>query len=239
MENEKVEAAKEIAKATGKVADLAEKTGAFLKEIIGSASIELGGIALDWASYWRYKNLLTLRDRVQRIHELRKLNGKPIPISPRYAVPLVQAASLEDDDDLGMMWSGLVANATDPNKRFVPKKIFIDVLRSLEPLDLKILQFLSRQGWLQFRDTPQGGFSVAKLTKELVSGSDEIKLSLQNLHRLGCIVDEYEGKIDQMMTTSIGRTIADPKVSFRPSPLAFALIRACETDPVDTQQSSP
>jgi hypothetical protein len=142
-------------------------------------------------------------------------------------------------DDLGMMWAGLVANSTDPNKRFVPKKIFIDVLRSLEPLDLKILQFLSRQGWLQFRDTPQGGFSVAKLAKELVSEPDEVKLSLQNLHRLSCIVDEYEGKIDQMMTTSIGRTIVAPKVSFRPSPLASALLRVCEIDPAGSQQSSP
>jgi len=217
----------QIAATTQEVASLAKKVGGFLNKVVGDAAMELGGAAHDWSRLIRYKNLLRINDKIEEIHRSRKLEGKSIPIPPRYAIPLLQAASAEDDGTIQGMWAGLIANASDPNGRLEPKKIFIDILSSAEPLDIQILDYMSRQNWLMFRDVPNGGISVEKLTQELKSSEKEIWLSLQNLHRLGCIIDEFESLPRQYGTTSFGQRITDPETSFRPSPLGHELLEAC------------
>lgn len=236
MENETAKAAQEIAKATGKAIDLAEKAGGFIGKIVGDAVVEVGGAIHDWAKFFRYKNLLRLQDKVEDIHSARKLQGKIIPIPPRFAVPLLQAASQEDDNSIQDMWAGLIANATDPEKHLEPKKIFIEILSSLEPLDANILQYLAGQGWLMHRNIPSGGITVNKLCATLNANEKDVQLSLQNLHRLGCIIDEYEATWDQIDTTSFGQRVTDPKTTFRPSPLGLDLLTACDAStPTNTK----
>lgn len=230
MDEESAKAAQEVAKATGKAIDLSEKVGSFLKKVVGDAVVELGGAVHDWARFFRYKNLLGLQDKVEEIHRQRRLQGKSIPIPPRFAIPLLQAASQEDDNSIQDMWAGLIANATDPGKRLEPKKIFINTLSLLEPLDAQILRHLSAQGWVMYRNVPDGGISVAKIVQALGSSENDVRLSLQNLHRLGCIIDEFEATWGQIDTTSFGQRITDRKTTFRPSPLGFTLLKACDQE---------
>ncbi|MEX2163257.1 MAG: Abi-alpha family protein [Sulfuricaulis sp.] len=228
MDKDTAKAAQEIAKAGGKALEVAEKVGAFLNKVVGDAVVELGGAVHDWARLFRYKNLLRLQDKVEEIHRERKLQGKSIPVAPRFAIPLLQAASQEDDESIQDMWAGLIANSTDPGRRLQPKKIFTEILSSIEPIDAQILKYLSSQGWLMHRNVPNGGITLAKIQSALGNSEDDIRLSLQNLHRLGCIIDEYEATWDQIDTTSFGQRITDPKTTFRPSPLGFSLLKACD-----------
>lgn len=228
MDDESAKAAQEIAKTTGKAIDAAQKVGGFLNKVIGDAAVELGGALHDWARVFRYKNLLRLQDKVEDIHAARKLQGRIIPIAPRFAIPLLQAASGEDEESLQDMWAGLIANATDPDQRITLRKIFTEILSSLEPLDAEILRYLAGQGWLVHRDVPGGGITLAKLVSALRVEEKSIQISLQNLHRLGCVIDEYEATWDQIDTTSFGQRVTDPKATFRPSPLGFSLLEACD-----------
>ena len=228
MDEEAAKAVKEIAKTSAKALAVAEKLGCFFNKVLGDAASEIGGAVHDWVVLFRYKNLLRLQDKVEAIHQERQLQGKSIPIPPRFAIPLLQQASQEDDESVQDMWAGLIANAMDPNRQFEPKKIFTEILSSFEPIDAKILRHLLNQGWPMHRDVPDGGITMIKIQSALGDREDDIRLSLQNLHRLGCLINEYEPTWDQVGTTSFGQRIVDPKTTFRPSPLGFALLKACE-----------
>ena len=123
------------------IREAAEKIGNFLNKLLGETVIELGGIPHDWAKYYRYRNLLSIQDKIEAIHKKRKAEGKTLPIPPRYAIPLIQNASQENDESLQEMWAELISNFIDPQKHFNPEKIYIEILSSLEPLDAKVLHF--------------------------------------------------------------------------------------------------
>ena len=97
-------------------------------------------------------------------------------------------------------------------------------------LDARLLQHLASQGWLMFQNVPGGGITVSKLEEELGVPKADVQLSLQNLHRLGCVVDEYQPTWDELGSSSIGIRVLNDKATFRPSPLGFSLLAACNID---------
>jgi len=223
---EEAEAAKEIAITTGKAIDAGVKLGGFFRLVLGDAAIELGGAVKDWATYFRYKNLLNIQDKVFKLHKKRNIEGNTIPIPPRYAIPLIQNASQEDNDDIQTLWAGLVANSTDPDKKLNVKKIYIEILSSLEPIDVQIILYFSKQGWHLFPEVPGGGITIEKLSSGLNLSEDDIVISLQNLHRLGCLVADFEPTWNDIGKSSFGTLVKNKKTSFRPSPLGFSLLEA-------------
>ena len=231
--DETVKATGEIAKMTGKAVDLLKEVNAFLFKILGPPAEEIGFMLQDHAKYFRYKNLIRLRDKVEAIHYQRKIEGKTIAIPPRYALPLIESASTENNESLQDMWAGLIANSMDPEKQLNPKRIYIQILSSLEPLDAKVLQFFTFQGWKLFREVPGGGVTVTKLVQEIGLNDEEISLSLQNLARLGCMIDEHVPEFDTYGSSSFGKRVTEPGVTFRPSPLGFDLIKACQVVELD------
>ena len=138
---EEAKAVQEVAKTTRKGFEIAEKLGSLLKTIFGEGFSHIGDSFSDWAKYFRYKNLIKLQDRIKSLHVKRGIEGKTIPIPPRYALPLLDSASLEDDENIQDKWAGLIANATDPDKRFQFQKIFIRILSNLEPLGSNFTAF--------------------------------------------------------------------------------------------------
>lgn len=228
MEEETAKATQEVAKTAAKAIEATEKLGGFLTKVVGGTLVELGGTLQDWAKYFRYKNLLNIQDRFEEIHASRQLDGKATPIPPRYAIPLIQRASEEDDEIIQELWAALIANATDPNKHLDLKKVLLDVVASLEPLDVRILRHLNSQGWLMHRNVPGGGITVAALVQQFGVSEEYVRLSLQNLNRLGLLGDEFESTYNDIDTTSFGLRVTHPKTTFRPSPLGFALLKACE-----------
>src|SRR5579863_5626056 len=56
--------------------------------------------------------------------------------------PLVEAASLEEDDDLQNIWANLLANATDPRELITVRSMFPAILRDLRHRDVKFLDAL-------------------------------------------------------------------------------------------------
>ena len=124
----------------------ADRLSHFLHTVIGAGAEHLGGAFSDWASVFRHKNALRLMDKVEAIHRERELAGKTVPVSPRLGIPLLQQASLEDDETLGDMWAGLTANATDPSRHVEARRSFITLLSALEPLDALLLLEIEAYG---------------------------------------------------------------------------------------------
>jgi hypothetical protein len=139
MTDEQAKATQEVARTTGKLTEAVEKVGGFISKVIGGASTQFGGILEDWAKYYRYKNLWVIADKVEAIQARRKLDGQTIPIPPRAAIPMLESASLEDNDVLQEIWARLIANSTDPNFNEPPHPGYIEIIRQMSPDEAIIL----------------------------------------------------------------------------------------------------
>lgn len=225
---EEAKAVQEVAKTARKGLEVTEKFGNFLGKVMGQGFAHLGAAFSDWAQAYRYENLLKLMDKIDSIHKERKIEGKAIPMLPKHAIPILEQASLEDNDDVRLLWAGLIANATDPNKRFEIRKLYIEIISSLDPIDVYILNYLSDESL----DEKYGMLTGENLNAELISENikknmEDIKISLSNLFRHGLIIDSWEQTLDSLDRGYSGFRVNNPKSNFRLSHLGRKLIDGC------------
>jgi hypothetical protein len=129
----------EIAKTGGQFVELTTKVAGFVLKVMGPASIEFGGIFEDLTRFYRYKRLLTISDKVESLLARRKIEGKTTPISPRVAIPMLDAASLEDDETLQDVWAKLIANSMDPHFEAAIHPGYIEIVKQMSPDEAIIL----------------------------------------------------------------------------------------------------
>ncbi len=137
---EELKTVQEVAKATGKVADVAAKVGGFISKVIGGPCTQGGGILEDWVRYYRYKSLLIISDKVAVLHRRRKIEGKTISVPLRVAIPLLEAASLEEDSILQDIWARLIANSMDPEFEQSIHPSYIEIVKQMCPDEAIILE---------------------------------------------------------------------------------------------------
>jgi hypothetical protein len=231
MLDEEAKAVQEVSKLAGKTVDLVRAVGGFLDEVFGGSFREFGGAVADWARYFRHVNLLTILDKVQTIHQSRAVSGKLNPIAEAFSLPLLDGASLEADASVQILWAGLIANASDPSRRFKIRKIFIEILRGLEPLDAKVLELLSDpkldDGYtVLVSETLNSDVIAMRINADI----DEVKISLQTLARYGCVIDSWENTLEMLDRGYSGFRVNNPKSNFRLSHLGHQIVAAtrCE-----------
>jgi hypothetical protein len=98
--SEEAKAAQEIAKTTSAAIGAVEKMGKFIANFAGVPIATAIGIADDKLRYMRWENQLDLMERVHRKLAERGVSRPTRALPLQFAVPLVEAASLEDDDYL-------------------------------------------------------------------------------------------------------------------------------------------
>lgn len=198
-ENALTEAAKAAQQAIPIIERWGERLGTFFYRVVGKGAENLGGAFSDWAAVYRHQNALKLADKVEEIHRKRKIVGKTIPIPPRLSIPLLEKATLENDETLIDMWAGLIANAMDSTSSVQARRTFIELLNSLEPVDALVLQeierYLIRHPNRKFIDiAPDNDLATqwpnpGRLASALNIDLSEIILSLENIERLGLAFD--------------------------------------------------
>lgn len=189
-------ATQEVAKTTGKAIEASEKFGGFMAKYF-SGTLEQGiGIFEDKLKYMRWERQLRLMDKVNEVLKNRGIQEpfKPIPL--KLAIPLFEAASLEDDDYLQNLWSNLLVNASDSQSTFELQRSYIEILGQLTPLEAKILEKLYSLSYEEAlhkgiitADLPDGVEIVNEKEKDrkYIEPSSEVTLALANLARLGCL----------------------------------------------------
>jgi len=225
---EEAKAVHEVAKTTGKALDIVQQGGEFVGDMFGESFRQFGGSVADWARYFRYKNFLRIADKVIEIHKARHLDGKLIPIPPQFALPLLEGASLENEESLQELWAGLIANASDHNHRLNLKKVYIEILRGLEPLDAGVLNLLSGPDIKeQYGESSGAHLNTEEVARLLGADVEEVKISLQTLARYSCIIDSWSGvtweEIDKGYS---GFRVNNPKSNFKLSHLGRQLVLA-------------
>jgi len=115
----------------------------FVVSFLGQPNKTIGTILGEWASE-QWKNLKKITDEADLI--LLKLGGTPEPIPLNIVRPALEAASLQDDEDIQHTWANLLANAADPRQRHRVEPSFVQILRELSPREVKFLDSLYKQG---------------------------------------------------------------------------------------------
>ena len=190
-------ATKEVAKASGKAIDLAADIGGFLHKVIGEPmEIAAGTYFTDPLRQYRIRRLHRL---VRKTNEI--LDGQDVAetrkVPPKTLVPLIDNASLEDDDLLHDMWAGLLATAMRPKAEQITKR-FVEALSNMDAREAHLLIEVNRRGGMRhaFMERRLGsestefliiGFTLPFLHTETGLNSEYIAGALNNLLRLGLL----------------------------------------------------
>lgn len=106
-----------------------------IARIAGPAADELGETFKDRVKVFRLKQQVKLFEKVKKI--LEDADIEPGPVAPKFLLPAVDAASLEDDEVLQDRWAALLANASIGST--IPPGA-IEVLKQLSRDDATLLR---------------------------------------------------------------------------------------------------
>jgi len=196
---ESAKATQEVAKTTKKGLEVAEKVGGFIAEHVGG-TIEQGmGIFEDKLKYYRATNQLEYIAKFNaRVQELGITSLRPITL--KTAIPLLEAASLEDDEYLQNMWVNLLINSSIEQDNFHLQRSHINILEQLTSLEAKSLNAIYAVGELPPERntvlTAELPYKVEVVKERDINNSDlkpkepseEIMIALANLARLRLIM---------------------------------------------------
>jgi hypothetical protein len=159
-----------------------------LDKLLGPAATEVGLSLSDSVKVWRLKRQVRLLQEVKRLLEHTDKDIKPI--ATRLFFPILEAASIEDDDEMQTRWASLLANEATDAGSLHPS--YIDILRQLSPSDAQLLDKLC--GWCDRNKTQRLTRGSSLFDQEIHGIFESHGDSLENLIRLGLIQSEYEVK---------------------------------------------
>ncbi|WEY37765.1 Abi-alpha family protein [Paraburkholderia sp. SUR17] len=210
----------EVAKTAGKVVDAARDMGGFIAKYTHGTLEQAMGIVHDKIAYARWERQYRLMDRASAFLSARGVKHPPTGIPLKLAVPLLQAATLEDDDYVQDMWAQLLVNSSiEPNPQ---NRAFISMLENMTPLDALVLNELARAEGTPYTpmltyELPERAHPVLDLksVEPLTDPSEDVAFSLSNLARISAITPAA--------TWDGGITVAQVKLTM----LGRQLVRAC------------
>lgn len=138
--DEKAKAIQEVAKTTGKAISAAEKAGGFFSRIFGDGVEAKVGVWSDNAVAKRQINAIDLAVNVQaKLDEVGITEIRALPM--KVGFPLIEHASLEEEDDLKEMFANLLLSALNPESESIEKK-YVSVLSDMSSKEAILLKFL-------------------------------------------------------------------------------------------------
>jgi hypothetical protein len=153
-----------------------------LAKVIGPSAEELGEIGRDYIKGWRAKNSSTVLIEADKL--LAEVGREPQTVPLKTLLPLLDAASLEDDAALAAHWAALLANAADPAQRVVVQPAFTEVLRQLTSIDAQVVSAIYEAAEGASGTEQQHMVATEGLMSRTGLLEQEMRLSIDNLLRL-------------------------------------------------------
>jgi hypothetical protein len=170
--------------APGAVAAALKAAKSFLAKAVGPAVEEVGDIGCDYIKGWRAKNGSQTLAGVDKL--LIEVEREPQSVPLKTLLPLLDAASLEEEASMSFRWASLLANAADPMQRVQVQVGFVEVLRQLNPIDAQVLETAAQIKPINNPGGLPGFVQVTSLNKWVEDVSDTaLAISIGNLTRLG------------------------------------------------------
>lgn len=142
---------------------------------------EAGGMLADGIRLWRFKNQVRIAEKAAEF--LRQKGVSPKDFPPQTLVPLLEACSLAEDENLSDLFAGLLANYLDPTSGVLPHPGYVKMIENLSPQDAHILKqcYVGLQG----QDYHKKCYKLETLVNRLNISPEQVLLSYQNFLRLG------------------------------------------------------
>jgi hypothetical protein len=172
-------AIEETAKATSNAVDLIREGGRAISPAIGNV---YGLLIGDKVAAARERRLDEITRKTRKIlHDRGVKEQQELPED--IAIPLLEAAQSEPREELQEVWARLLANAMDPARAGNIRPEFIETVRQLQPIDVKILITTHHH----LRNTKQAVKETEAVERAKVRDT-AARVSIQHLYKLGCIV---------------------------------------------------
>lgn len=145
MDNEVTAIAKatqEVAKTARTGIEAAQGFGSFVARVLGEPLETAVGLVSDRLKFVRFERQVRLADRYTEFMTQRRLSSQDQSVSPKIALPAIENASLEEDDELQDLWANLLASCHDKTLNGVVRSGFVDIIRQLEVVDVHILNYI-------------------------------------------------------------------------------------------------
>ena len=88
----------------------------FTEKLLGQTAEEVGLLMADKVKYFRFKNQVKILTKAKEYVKSKNINIQRIPI--KILVPLLENASLEDDEKMQDKWAYMIANLADSKQNF-------------------------------------------------------------------------------------------------------------------------
>lgn len=229
MPEEEAKAVQEVAKATNNAIDVVREGGRFISRYIAGPLEQGMAIFEDHLRYVRWERQVRLKIRADEYLAQLGLDGPSKAVPMKLAIPLIQAASLEEDDELQDRWAALLANAANAASEIKIQRSFIAILEQVSPLEAAILDRIyslpfeeAQHAGVITTDLPETARISDKKSEEKIGiPSEEVCIALSNLQRLGCL--------------RMGMTWGNGEMPGRINPtlLGKAFVRACSIKSLD------
>ena len=129
-QEEIAKAIQEASKLGTKGLEIAEKAGGFLTKIFKESISEISGMVTDRLKFIRWKRFVEISEEVDEL--LRQKNiSQTRSVLPKIALPIIEAATLEDEPSLKSLWNNLLVNAMDPKFNSEIRYGFIDMKKNI------------------------------------------------------------------------------------------------------------
>ncbi len=228
------EAAAEGAKFGTQTLQTTEKILKGIVKILDEPAKDAVGIIGDSLKFFRWERQLRFFERYDEILKAKGIiHTKSIP--PKFALPIITQASLEEDDELQDLWARLTVNAMDPNFKLELRYAYLEVIKSLSPLDVKMLDFffeaLKKDPSVKLEQVTDYSLKKEQIITGLGISENDYNLSIYNLFRVQCLAPAV------MESTSImfggePTTIFKGSKAVTMTPLGVNFVKACVEDSV-------
>ena len=135
-------------------------------QILGPAADEFAERLRDRVRLYRYgRQLECVRKAEKMVHDA-GFAPRAVPIKTLF--PLLEGASLEENDDLHTMWAALLANAAGPRRDEIVRPDFVRILREMTPQDALVMNDAFARHWkglqqVHFTNVDEIGMSLDAL----------------------------------------------------------------------------
>ncbi|MCI5208135.1 MAG: DUF4393 domain-containing protein [Candidatus Electrothrix sp. ATG2] len=232
---ESAKATQELARTSRKGIEATERLGRFASKYINEPLEEVTGMLTDKLRFMRWERQVRLLERANKLIDERKIGNNHRTVPPKIAFPVIENASLEEDDFLQDLWANLLVTSIDPKEK-QPRSAYIDIIKQLEPLDVNALRFI----YLFYKNSYEGrknieqddyfgknceflGVHWDKIIDSLNIDEIAYKVSIDNLMRLRLITPYFNsvGKGEGYKTVHHGYFIVCI------TPLGISFVKAC------------
>ena len=153
----------------------------YFTDILGDLPKDLIGYLIgDRVKAKRIERMAALWQRTRE--RLRDRGTDPEPPSLKYAIPILEAAADEENEELQDLWSRLLAAAMDPNRRDAMRQSFIATVKRMDPIDVLVFKAVCDNGPAQF--IPSAPDALASKFK---CSRDDVTVSIEHLAELSCV----------------------------------------------------